>query len=147
MIIYRKKFKNNVKNEFMRYDDNIENINDFIKISIEFDDKLYEKIMKKHYDSREKSNIYVEISNFRDNNNKNRRNDINYEITSMKLNVTIRRKKKNFKKKITKNKNCVTSVINRVISHENIRRAMIYNVENSILYSNIYSQMKKIEKS
>ena len=84
--------------------------------------------------------------NFRDNNNKNRRNDINYEITSMKLNVTIRRKKKNFKKKITKNKNCVTSVINRVISHENIRRAMIYDVENSILCSNMYSQIMKNKK-
>ena len=81
----------------MRYDDNIENINNFIKISIEFDDKFYEKIMKKHYNSREKSNIYVETSNFRDNNNKNRRNNINYEITSMKLNATIRRKKKNKK--------------------------------------------------
>ena len=99
MIMYRKKFKNNVKNEFMRYDDNIENMNNFIKISIEFDDKLYEKIMKKHYNSREKSNIYVEILNFRDNNNKNRRNNISYKITSMKLNVTIRRKKKNFKEK------------------------------------------------
>ena len=38
-------------------------------------------------------------------------------------------------------------MINRVISHENIRRAMIYNVENLILCSNIYSQIKKIEKS
>ena len=79
----------------MRYDNNIENINNFIKISIELDDKFYEKIMKKHYNSREKSNIYVETSNFRINNNKNRRNDINYEITSMKLNITMRRKKKN----------------------------------------------------
>ena len=98
MIMYRKKFKNNVKNEFIRYDNNIENMKNFIKISIEFDDKLYEKIMKKHYNSRKKSNIYVETSNFHDNNNKNRRNDINYKITSMKLNVTIRRKKKLLKK-------------------------------------------------
>ena len=99
MIMYRKKLKNNVKNEFIRYDDNIENIKNLIKISIEFDDKLCEKVMKKHYNSREKSNTYVETSNFRDNNNKNRRNNINYQITSMKLNVTMRRKKKNFKKK------------------------------------------------
>ena len=49
--------------------------------------------MKKYYNSRDKSNIYVEILNFHNNNNKNRRNNINYEITSMKLNVTIRRKK------------------------------------------------------
>ena len=106
MIMYRKNFKNNVKNEFIRYNDNIKNINDFIKISIEFDDKFYEKIMKKYYDSREKSNIYVETLNFRDNNNKNRRNNINYEITSMKLNVTIRRKKKTLKKNNKKQKLC-----------------------------------------
>ena len=94
MIIYRKKFKNNVKNEFIRYDDNIENMKNLIKISIELDDKFYEKIMKKHYNSREKSNIYVETLNFRNNNNKNQRNNINYEIKLMKLNVTIRRQKK-----------------------------------------------------
>ena len=97
MIIYCKKLKNNVKNEFIRYDNNIKNMKNFIKISIEFNDKFYEKNMKKHYDSREKLNIYVETSNFRDNNNKNQRNNINYEITSMKLNVTMRYKKK-FKK-------------------------------------------------
>ena len=90
----------------MRYDDNIKEMNDFIKISIEFDDKLYEKIMKKHYDLREKSNIYVKILNFRDNNNKNQRNDINYEITSMKLNATMRRKKKTLKKNNKKQKLC-----------------------------------------
>ena len=91
--MYRKKFKNNVKNEFIRYDDNIKNMKNLIKISIEFDDKFYEKFMKKHYDLREKSNIYVETLNFHDNNNKNQHNNINYKITSMKLNVTMRRKK------------------------------------------------------
>ena len=133
MIMYRKKLKNNVKNEFIRYDDNIENMKNLIKISIEFDDKFYEKIMKKHYNSREKSNIYVETLNFRDNNNKNQRNNINYEITSMQLNVTIRRKKKLKKIIIIKNKNYVTSVNNRIISYENIRRVIIYNVENLML--------------
>ena len=91
MIIYRKKFKNNVKNEFIRYENNIKNMKNLIKISIEFDDKFYEKIMKKQYNLREKSS-------FHNNNNKNQRNDINYEITSMKLNATMRRKKKKFKK-------------------------------------------------
>ena len=78
----------------MRYDDNIRDMNDFIKILIEFDDKFYEKVMKKRYNSREKSNIYVETSKFRNNNNKNSRNNINYEVTSKKLNVIMRRKKK-----------------------------------------------------
>ena len=71
MNIYFKQFKNNIKNEVIYYDDNIKNMKNFIIISIEFDDKLYEKIMKKHYNSREKSNI-----------------------TSMKLSVTMQRKKK-----------------------------------------------------
>ena len=52
MIIYRKEFKNNVKNKFIRYDDNIKNMKNFIKISIELNDKIYEKIMKKYYNSR-----------------------------------------------------------------------------------------------
>ena len=147
IIVTRKKLKNNVKNKFIRYDYNIKNMNNFIKISIEFDDIFYEKITKKHYDSREKLNIYVKISKFCNNNNKNQRNDINYEITSIKLNVTMRRKKTNFKIIIIINKNCVINMINRVISYENIRRAIIYDVENSRLYSNIYSQNKKIEKS
>ena len=69
--MYCKKFKNNVKNKFMRYDDNIKNMKNSIKISIEFDDKFYKKIMKKHNNSREKLNIYVETLNFHDNNNKN----------------------------------------------------------------------------
>ena len=82
----------------MRYNNNIENIKNFIKISIEFNDKIYEKIMKKQYNSREKLNIYVEILNYHNNNNKSQRNNINYKITSMKLNVTMRRKKKIKKK-------------------------------------------------
>ena len=55
----------------MRYNNNIKNTKNFIKISIEFNDKLYEKIMKKYYKSRKKSNVYVKILSFRDNNNKN----------------------------------------------------------------------------
>ena len=41
----------------------------------------------------------LKSSNFHDNSNKNQRNDINYEITSIKLNVIIRRKKKKNLKK------------------------------------------------
>ena len=142
MIIYCKKFKNNVKNKFLRYDDNIENIKNFIKISIEFDDKFYEKIMKKYYNSREKLNIYVKTSNFRDNNNKNRRNDINYEITSMKLNVTIRRKKKNFKKNKNKKKQklcyeCEQSsyFARKYTTRNNVRRRK-FNILLKIIFDN-----------
>ena len=92
--MYCKKFKNNVKIEFIRYDNNIKNIKNYTKISIEFNDIFYEKIMKNNCNSREKFNIFVEILNSRDKNNKNQRNNINYKISSMKLNVTIRYKKK-----------------------------------------------------
>ena len=118
----------------MRYDDNIDNIKNFINISIELNDKLYVKIMKKYYDSREKLNIYVKISNFYNNNNKNQRNNIDYEITLMKLNVRIRRKKNFFLNNIIKNKNCIMSITNQVVSYENIRRIIIYNVLNSMFY-------------
>ena len=81
--------------------------------------------MKKHYDSREKSNIYVKILKFRNNNNKNRRDDINYEITSMKLNVIIRRKKKTKKNK--KQKSCYecdhsSYFVREYTTRNNIRR-------------------------
>ena len=77
-----------------------------IKILIKFNDKVYEKIIKKHYDLHEKSNVYVEILNFHHNNNKNQRNNINYDITSIKLNATMRNQKKNFKKNNKKQKLC-----------------------------------------
>ena len=50
MIMYRREFKNNVKNEFMKDERNYENLQKFIEITIEFDDKLYERVMKKRYD-------------------------------------------------------------------------------------------------
>ena len=64
MTMYRREFKKNVKNEIMRNDVIIENFKNLIKITINLDDKLYERAMKKRYqNSREKIDIYFELLN------------------------------------------------------------------------------------
>jgi len=48
--MFRRDFKNNLKNEIMRDDKFISDMFDFIEVVIDFDDKLYKKVMKKRYD-------------------------------------------------------------------------------------------------
>ena len=50
MIIFRRRLKNNVKNEFMRSGTLIENFEELIEQAIEIDDKLYERAMEKRHD-------------------------------------------------------------------------------------------------
>jgi len=50
MTMFRRDFKNNLKNKIMRNDKNINDIFNFIEVVIDFDDKLYERAMKKRYD-------------------------------------------------------------------------------------------------
>ena len=45
--MYRKDLKKSIKDEFIRYDDEINNLNRLIEANIELDDKLYERAMKK----------------------------------------------------------------------------------------------------
>ena len=100
--MYRKKFKNDIKNEFMHYNDEISNINQLIATSIELNDKLYKFFLKKrNLDSHEKFNIYENYEeNYRTkklclNKRDNNYNKSNYyELMSMRLNFTQRRKKK-----------------------------------------------------
>ena len=88
----------------MRDERTYETFDEFIEIFIDFDDKLYERIMKKKYDEKLKERIeiylsrlsssYYEKSNF----DKERRVDEFIEIISIKLNFTIRfNKRKNLK--------------------------------------------------
>ena len=106
MIMYRKDLKKSIKDELMRYDDEINSLNRLIEANIEFDDKLYDKTMKKrNLISYERFNIYevfeesyrTQKSNY-DKRNNNYSRDY-YESMSMKLNFTKRRKEKNLKKK------------------------------------------------
>ena len=50
MTIFRRRLKNNVKNELMRNGAFIENFEKLIEQTIEIDDKLYEQTMKKRHD-------------------------------------------------------------------------------------------------
>jgi len=50
MTMFRRDFKNNLKNEIMRDDKSISDMFDLIEITIDLDDKLYERAMKKKYD-------------------------------------------------------------------------------------------------
>jgi len=59
--MFRRDFKDNLKNEIMRDDKFINDMFDLIEVVIDFDDKLYERVMKKRYDQlRERAKIFFE---------------------------------------------------------------------------------------
>ncbi len=47
--MFRRNLKNNFKNEIMCNDKFISNMFDLIEVVIDFDNKLYKKVMKKRY--------------------------------------------------------------------------------------------------
>jgi len=49
MTMFRRDLKNNLKDEIMRDGKFINDMFDLIEIVIDFDDKLYERAMKKRY--------------------------------------------------------------------------------------------------
>ncbi len=48
--MFRRNLKNNLKNEIMRDKRTFNDIFDLIKVVIDFNNKLYERIIKKRYD-------------------------------------------------------------------------------------------------
>jgi len=59
--MFRQDLKNNLKNEIMRDNKFISDMFDLIEVVIDFDDKLYERAMKKKYDQfRERARIFFE---------------------------------------------------------------------------------------
>ena len=48
--MFRRDFKNNLKNKIMRNNKFINDIFDLIEVVINFDNKLYKRTMKKQYD-------------------------------------------------------------------------------------------------
>ena len=60
MIMFREEFKENIKNEFIRYDETIKNMKDLIETIIKLDDQLYEKVMNKRFISNNKTRLYLE---------------------------------------------------------------------------------------
>ena len=75
----------------MRNDTFIENLKILIKITIDFNDKLYEQIIKKRYSEQQSKRIenYVKYRNHDIRMNKRQRKQNNSKITFMKLNVVI----------------------------------------------------------
>ncbi len=61
--MFRRDFKNNLKNEIIYNDNFISDMFDFIEIVIDFDNKLYKRIMKKRYDQfYERARIFFELT-------------------------------------------------------------------------------------
>ena len=111
MIMFRQELKNNVKNEIMRDGRNYESFAEFIKIVIDLDNKLYERVMKKQYNQfKDKVKfIYKSVAEYAKLKQQLYIKNLEYtESASMELYITHRRKKKNFKskKKSKKEKLC-----------------------------------------
>jgi len=63
MTMFRRDFKNNLKNEIMRDDKSISNMFNLIEVVIDLDDKLYKKAIKKRYDQfYERARIFFELT-------------------------------------------------------------------------------------
>ncbi len=61
--MFRRNLKNNLKNEIMRDGKFISDMFDLIEVVIDFDDKLYEKAMKKKYNqSQERARTSFELT-------------------------------------------------------------------------------------
>ena len=59
--MFRQNLKNNIKNEIICNKGDNENFAKFIEIVIEFDNKLYERVMKKYYDqSKDRTELIYE---------------------------------------------------------------------------------------
>ncbi len=61
--MFRQNLKNNLKNEIMRNNKFISDIFDLIKVIINFDNKLYKRVVKKRYNQfYEKAKIFFELT-------------------------------------------------------------------------------------
>ena len=96
MTMFRREFKNNVKNEFMRDEAFIINLEIMIERTINLNNRFYEQIMKKRntneHQKRTDSYIWTTKS-------KHERQYNNFETVFMKLNVISCSNEKNFRRK------------------------------------------------
>ena len=121
MIMYRRELKNNIKDEFMRNERDYKNLQKLIKITIELDDKLYERVMKKCYDqSKDKTEFIYKpaVKYVKSKHQSYIRNPEYTELASMKLDMTQQRKRKNSKNKKKTKKSCATNVKRQATSYE-----------------------------
>ena len=102
MIMFRQELKDNVKDEIMRDERDYKSLTEHIEIVIDFNDKLYERVMKKRYDRfRDRARlIYKLIAEYAKSKQQSYiRNSEYTELASMKLKMTHRRRRKNLKSK------------------------------------------------
>ena len=130
--MFRRKFKNNVKNEFMRDERKINDLKILMKTTINFDDRLYERIMKRKYSKRHSKKIENYINNRIYENKMNlTRNNREYDHSKtifMKLNSMIFRK---LKQKKTK-KMRIIHVTKKIISQKIANQKTLFD-DNSTL--------------
>jgi len=63
MTMFRRDFKDNLKDKIMRDERFISNMFDLIEVIIDLDDKLYKRAMKKRYDQfQERARIFFELA-------------------------------------------------------------------------------------
>jgi len=61
--MFQQKLKNNLKNKIMRDSKIISDIFDFIEVIIDFDNKLYKKVIKKRYNqSYKRAKIFFKLT-------------------------------------------------------------------------------------
>ena len=102
MIMFRRELKNKVKNEIMRNERNYESLAELIDIVIDLNHKLYQRVRKKHYNqSKDRTEFIYEpaVKYVKLKHQSYIRNFEYTELVSMKLDITQRRKKRNFKSK------------------------------------------------
>ena len=102
IIMFRKKLKDNVKDEIIRDKRNYESLAELIEIVIDLNNKLYERVMKKWYDQfKDRAElIYESAAEYTKSKKQSYIKNSKYtELASMKLNMTHRRKEKNLKNK------------------------------------------------
>ena len=94
--MYRRELKKQVKNEFMRDERVYETLDELIEIFIDFDDKLYERVIEKRYDEKLKKKIKIYSRRLTSSYSKRlgferrRHVDEHVDIVSIKLDFTIR---------------------------------------------------------
>ena len=91
MIMFRRELKDNVKDEIMRDKRDYKSLAEFIEIVIDFDDKFYERAMKKRYDQfKDRAElIYESTAEYAKSKQQSYIKNSEYiELTSMELDMT-----------------------------------------------------------
>ena len=148
--MFRRNLKYNVKKKLMRYEETTDILRILIEVSIEFDDKLYELIMKQRYsDSDEKVDIFIELLSYRSEERRfSERRDDDYNMTSMKINSTQRRKRKNSKRKKenSKDKTCYLCNKTNHLARNCRSKNMMYREQINATLKRKFDDWKEIER-